>query len=424
MVILGNHLAVAEDESPLGTFFTSKEMTSGVTFEKWNPETSQFFFQKDGKPLSYELSSLLYWGAPAELSLTDFTIVLTDGSFWLGGNPQIKNEQNSESIELETFCLGTMTFPLDEAAGIIFPGISSGTQEKLLTELRDGHFEEDVLIFKTGERITGEFRSVDGKSLTFRTRDLSPESQETLLHESRNFRISVNQLAALFFSTTLHLKSLSANNSQKFFWLGLADGSFIRFQPGEEWFDFQKIPHEQIVYIESPQKSQQFFNESLTSATEKTEERRWLDELKPSGVKDVKNEAISGKIFEPSWKSGVEPDGKRLRFQGKIFRHGISVQAGTVLNWTLEDDFHLLGILPVLASINPGNPEIEVRCRIWIDGRMEAEKILDSESKPELILVELNQAKELVLETTPISENDLQMPCISVVNWLNGFLEP
>lgn len=410
--------AAAQDERPTGTFFMSEEMVSDVTFEKWDPESEQLFFQRQGNSFPFELSSFLCWGAPAEFSLTDFTLVLTDGSSWVGGVPQMKKDQKPELVQWETIHLGTLEFPLDDVAGIFFSGVPTGTQERFLTELRDAHFEEDVLVFKTGERISGEFLTLDEDSVVFQTRELASGVSEALLQEPRQMRVAMEQLAALFFSGTLHLKSVPATATRKFFWFGLADGSLIRFQTGEKRFNFQEIPPEQIVYVESPQKSQKFFNESLTSAAEKIAERCWLDELKPAEVK------TSGPEIWPSLRTGAEPDGKRLHSLGKIWRHGLGVQAGTSVKWNLEGEFQTLGVLPVLADPDHSGTTQKVKCRILVDGKVAAERILQQDSEPELVLVKLEKAKELVLETTRLSETDEPVPGGAAVNWLNGFLVP
>lgn len=413
-----NFWAAAQDERPTRTFFTSKEMNSDVTFEKWDPDSGQLFFQRKGKSFPFELSSFLCWGAPAELSLTDFTLVLTDGSFWIGEVPQIKNDQKTEWIEWETTHLGTLTFPLDDAAGILFPGVPTGTQERFLTELREARFEEDVLVFKTGERISGEFLALDEGSVTFQTRELVSGVSSELLQEPRQMHVAIEQLAALFFSGSLHLKSRPAAAGRKFFWFGLADGSLIRFQTSEDRFNFQEIPPEEIVYVESPQKSQKFFNESLTSAAEKIDERCWLDELKPAEAK------TSGPEIGPSWRAGAEPDGKRLHSSGKIWRHGLGVLAGTSLKWDLDGDFQILGVLPVLADLDHSAATQRVKCRILVDGKVAAEQILEPDSEPKLVLVKLKKAEKLVLETTNLSETGEPVPGGAVVNWLNGFLAP
>lgn len=410
--------ASAQDEQATGTFFTATGMTPGVTFEKWAPESEQMFFQRQGKSFPFELSSFLCWGAPAELSLTDFTLVLTDGSSWIGGLPRMKNKDQSESIEWETLNLGTLTFPLDDAAGIIFSGVPTDTQERFLTELHDSHFEEDVLVFKTGERIAGEFLTFQEDTVMFQTRELVSNVSEELIPAPRPIRVAMEQLAALFFSGSLHLKSVSSSTPQKFFWFGLADGSLIRFQTGEKRFNFQEIPPEQIVYIESPQKSQKFFNESLTSAAEKIAERRWLDDLAPAEVKNHGPELL------PSWRANAEPDGTRLHSLGKIWRHGLGVQAGTTLKWNLEGDFQVLGVLPVLADSGNSETDQRVKCRILVDGEVAEERILGQDDEPELILVKLGKCKELVLETTNLSETAAPLPGSAVMNWLNVFLAP
>lgn len=414
----GGLWAAAQEERPSGTFFMSEGMVFDVTFEKWDPESEQLFFQRNGSSFPFQLSSFLCWGAPAELSLTDFTLILTDGSFWVGGLPKIKNEQNSEFIEWETIHLGTLDFPLDDAAGIFFPGVPTVTQERFLAELRKAHFEEDVLVFKTGERISGEFLTLDEDSVVFRTRELAAGVSEEMLQEPRQLRIAMEQLAALFFSGTLHLKSVPSAAPQKFFWFGLADGSLIRFQKGENRFNFQEIPPEQIVYVESPQKSQKFFNESLTSAAEKIAERCWLDELKPTEVE------TSGPEIWPSWGSGAEPNGKRLHSHGKIWRHGLGARTGTSLKWNLDGDFQTLGVLPVLADSAPKGGAQKVKCRILVDGEVAAEKILEPGAEPEFILVKLGNAEKLVLEAISLSEIGGSVPGGAVVNWLNGFLVP
>lgn len=410
--------ASAQDERPSGPLFLSEEMVSDVTFEKWDPQSEQLFFQKNGKSFPFQLSSFLCWGAPAELSLTDFTLVLTDGSFWIGGLPQIKNDQKSEFIEWETIHLGTLTFPLDDAAGILFPGVSTGTQERFLTELQNAHFEEDVLVFKTGERIFGEFLTLEKDSVVFQTRELASKVSAELFPEPRRMHVAMEQLAALFFSGTLHLKSVPVTAARKFFWFGLADGSLIRFQTNENRFNFQEIPPEQIVYVESPQKSQKFFNETLTSAAEKIAERCWLDERKPEEVKTV------GSEIWPSWMTRAEPNGKRLHSRGKIWRHGLGVLAGTSLKWNLEGAFKIFGVLPVLADSDHIITDQRVKCRILVDGEVAAEQILKPDSEPELVLVKLKNAQELVLETTTLSETGESVPGGAAVNWLNGFLVP
>ncbi|MBQ6107261.1 MAG: NPCBM/NEW2 domain-containing protein [Thermoguttaceae bacterium] len=398
-------------------------MVFDVTFDRWDPQSDQMFFKQQGNSFQIEFSSFLCWGAPAEFSLTDFTLVLTDGSAWAGEAPKMKNgqdskAQDSEVIEWETINLGALDFPLDDAAGILFPGVPTGTQERFLTELREAHFEEDVLIFKTGERIFGEFLTFEENTVTFQTRELASGVSEELLPELRQMHVAMDQLAALFFSGTLHLKSKPAPAAQKFFWFGLADGSLIRFQTNENRFNFQEIPPDQIVYVESPQKSQKFFNESLTSAAEKIEERCWLDELKPAEAK------TRGREIWPSWKAGAEPDGKRLHSSGKIWRHGLGMTAGTSLKWNLEGDFRHFGVLPVLADSDRALAVPRVRCRILVDGKTAAEQILEPDSGPELVLVKVENAKELVLETTNLSETGKPVPGGAAVNWLNVFLSP
>jgi hypothetical protein len=100
------------------------------------------------------------------------------------------------------------------------------------------------------------------------------------------------------------------------------------------------------------------------------------------------------------------------------------VLAGTSLKWNQEGNFQTLGVLPILADSDHPTGAQRVKCRILVDGEVAAEQILEPDSKPELVLVNLEKAEELVLETTNLSETGEPVPGGAAVNWLNGFLAP
>ena len=59
-----------------------------------------------------------------------------------------------------------------------------------------------------------------------------------------------------------------------------------------------------------------------------------------------------------------------------------------------------------------------------MDGEVAEERILGQDDEPELILVKLGKCKEMVLETTNLSETAAPLPGSTVMNWLNVFLAP
>ncbi len=435
---------LAEDEKEIPSsadlkrterFFLSVGETNGVSFERWDSEKKRFLFQKDDRHFAFETAQFLSWGKPAEFSAAESSLVLADGGIW-SGNPagfQIEkltldnHEKKAEEIIIREilkwenpFC-GTLSFSLDEIGGILFWGTTISEREKLFHEIQVEKRVEDVLVFRTGERLYGEFLSFSRESekVCFQTRDLSDPSLETFSPITQRLEISPNRLAAILLSTEMRLETDSRSRKiGQYFWIGLSDGSLFRMNPDENEPYPEKIPHDSIVYLESPLESQKFFDTSLTSATAQIKELRWLDEISPQ-VKFMKELRETEQGKQRTWNPRAAISGERFRLLGEIHRHGIGTITGTSLSWRLDGNFKTFGTIPACEKLFSS----KIRFRIWLDGKLAAEKTITPLTKPELILVDVKGVEELRLEADCLNQPQslsLKYP----VHWIDAFLAP
>ena len=430
------------NRSPSGSLLLSEGIAPNVPFEGWDPREERFIFLQSGRQFAFEPTQFLRWGSLAEFSVTDACLVLSDGSILSGlplctrtadlnsqnaqvphsaPFPSLTSAKEQEVLEWENPFFGTLTFSLNELGGIVFPGLPNSQREPLLPELLHSPRGRDVLVFRTGERLEGEILSISEESVRFQTRDLSLPPTETFLPASQVLEISQFQLAALLFSTELRIRT-PFSSAEKYFWIGLSDGSLLRMSPQSSRFPLASVTRGAVFYLESPQESQKFFDSSLTSAAAELSELHWLDEIPPSEVRlqdPFGNEAsISQTVF---WNAQAAADGQRLRSGGKVCRRGFGVRGNTVLIWKLDPNFSIFGTIPTLSSSFPG---VSVRFRIYTDKKLAAERTLNSDSKPELLRVPISGASELRLETEILTPPDSSLAPTLDAAWLDAFLVP
>ncbi|MDO4629069.1 MAG: hypothetical protein Q4C70_07790, partial [Planctomycetia bacterium] len=425
-------------DRPAGDFLMGAGIAPNVYFESWDVKEERFLFQRDGKRFSFQNADFLRWGNPADFSATESCLILSDGSIFAG--IPIKTgteaeivmerklitesviERKTELLHWENTLFGSISFPVTEVAGILFHTRMPREREPFLRELE--HFRaasslEDLLIFRTGERLTGEFISITDDVLYFRTRALSPTSSaETFLPASQELEISLSQLVALFLTPELggEFSELHGEISpETYFWIGLSDGSLFRLNPAGNRPALSEIPPETIQYLESPQHSQHFLDTSataITSATAPIPELRWLDEIPPT--------QNSENHYAPSISSGnhhrwsvssenyyprLTVSGNRLRAGGKIYRHGLCLPAGTALLWKLDEAYSTLGLIPALPS-DASLSETPFHLRIFSGENLVYEASFSSENTEKtlkLIRIPLNNTQELRLETSPLA---------------------
>lgn len=443
----------SSDAYPTGRFLLSIGETQGVSFEKWDFEKKRFLFQKKNRRFAFESAQFLSWGAPAELSAAEATLVLANGGVW-EGNPvgfqtrqQVlsgREERTGESavyeiLTWENSLCGTLDFFLNDVGGVLFGGTAIPEREKLIHEILTEKRSEDTLVFRTGERLSGEFLSWSDEKIRFQTRELSSPSLETFSPPVRVLEISQQQLAALLLSTEMRLeKNFLAQSVGPYFWIGLSDGSLFRLNPDGREPDLATIPRESIVYLESPQESQKFFDATLTSTTAQIRELRWLDEMLPQATEMRKNhededareleadervadERESGELGADErgdWSSRASISGERFRVCGEIHRHGIGTETGVSLSWRLDGGFKTFGAVPACGE----RASSEIRFRVWLDGRLASEKIVTFGMKPELLLVDVQGAEELRLEAESVNRQLFQLKF--PIHWLDAFLVP
>lgn len=435
-------------DHPSSDFLLGAGIATDVYFETWDTEQKRFLFQRGGRRFSFQNADFLRWGHPADFSATESCLVLNDGSIFVG--LPLKTQETSESVYAlktetlvwESSLLGLLSFPVTEVAGILLNTQTPKQREPLLQELRKiqesrnlwkKSSPQDVLIFRTGERLAGEFLSLDGDTLHFRTRALSPTSQETFLPMSRELEVSLSQLVAIFFTTTLPAERFpnSETTPATYFWTGLSDGSLFRMNPSGKRPALTAIPSETIQYLESPQHSQRFLDTSesaITSATAPIQELRWLDEVAPIEIRSIKRTKKSQ--AHENWYVQSTPTGNRLRAGKTIYRHGFSTTAGTSLLWKLDKTYQTLGLLPVLAP-KTNSESIQVQLRIYAGENLVYETILEQETSrnassplPELLRISLEGTQELRLETEILTPKSSALLPYCDVLFLDAFLIP
>lgn len=445
--------ASSSASQPVGNFLLSAGQAPDVTFESWDFEQERFFFQRYGKRFAFEPASFLCWGQPAETALTDAQLLLTDGSTFNGVPVRTQQKEVSsssaettskasndsafplqEGLEWENSIFGTHFFSLNEIGGILFAG-TPAEREPIFQEIQQKKRPEDLLIFRTGERLEGEFLSLANETLRFQTRELSPPGAETFTPPVQILEISLKRLTALLLSTDLRLtdSAFSGAAAHKYFWLGLSDGSLFRMNPSGNRPPFKEIPHDAICYLESPQESQKFFDASLTSAAASIRELKWLDELPPS---EVSTGSATGPISPSQWHPAAAASGTHLRSCGKLYRRGIGVSAGITLIWKLDGEFQTFGALP--AADDFSQTASAVRFRVFVDQTLGAERIVTPQTPPELLLVPVPNARELRLEVHAVPQSaansessassktsvPASLPSPALGDWLNAFLAP
>ncbi len=428
-------------EIPSGSLLLSEGIAPNVTFEGWDPQNERFIFLRNGRQFAFEPTRFLRWGNLAEFSVTEAALVLSDGSIFCGlplssrvrqpeaekGSAESDASASSSSfrpqevLEWENPFFGTLTFSLNELGGILFPGIPNTQREPILPEILHASRGRDVLVFRTGERIEGEFLGISEESVRFQTRALSPPPTETFLPASQILEISQSRIAALLFSTELQIRA-PFSGIGKYFWIGLSDGSILRMSPQDARFPLTSVTRDSVCYLESPQESQKFFDSTLTSAAAEIPELRWLDEIPPSEVHSQKSS--DGQILltqSAFWNARASAHGQRLRPWGKVSRRGLGVQGNVSLIWKLDTHFSVFGAIPALEDPIPG---VSVRFRVYADQKLAAECTLTSDSRPELLRVPIDDASELRLESEVIPpEGSLLTPSVNAC-WLDAFLVP
>ncbi|MBO5437131.1 MAG: NPCBM/NEW2 domain-containing protein [Thermoguttaceae bacterium] len=426
---------------PSGSLLLSEGIAPDVTFEGWDPQNERFIFLRNGRQFAFEPTRFLRWGNLAEFSVTEASLVLSDGSIFCGlplssrvlqpetekGSAESENAaapsslKPQEVLEWENPFFGTLTFSLNELGGILFPGIPNTQREPFLPEILHTSRGRDILVFRTGERLEGEFLSISEDSVRFQTRALSPPSTETFLPASQTLEISQSRIAALLFSTELQIRA-PFSGIGKYFWIGLSDGSILRMSPQDARFPLASVTRDSVSYLESPQESQKFFDSTLTSAAAEIPELRWLDEIPPSEVHSQKPSDGQMLLTQSAfWNTRASVHGQRLRPWGKVSRRGLGVQGNVSLIWKLDTHFSVFGAIPALEDPIPG---VSVRFRVYADQKLAAECTLTSDSRPELMRVPIADASELRLETEVFPpEGSLLTPSVNAC-WLDAFLVP
>ncbi len=410
-----------------GDFLLSMGVAPNVTFEKWDTENECFVFQRETRLFSFQPAEFLCWGGAVPISEGDYALQLVNGGIFAG----LPSTPNPETLALETAYCGTLDFKYDETAALFFPGTPLKERENLFLEVRNQKRPHDVLILRTGERLEGEFLALSEDAASFRTRKLAAPSAENFVPEAQTVIIVQKNISAVLFSTQLRLTP-SISTPQKYFWVGLKDGSLFPQAVSGTRPTLDSISRETIIYVESPQKSQKFFSENLTSAAENIPELQWLDELQPSEVLCRSPLGDSGIL--PCWNASAAAFGTQLRRSGRIQRHGLGVTPGVTLVWTLDGNMKKLGVIPAIddcskdafsaSSASSPSSAPAVRFIIRADDVVKEEILFNSDTVPRLILVDISGAKRLELTVEAVPDARHPIPQSFCADWFLAFLKP
>ncbi|MDO4570114.1 MAG: NPCBM/NEW2 domain-containing protein [Planctomycetia bacterium] len=403
-------LALWGESAPCETLLHDKGALQDVELLEWNSKKESFCFRRFESETELKIEQFLAWGAPVEPSPAATQLILLSGGVHVGTLVEVQNE----TIVLETEFLGTLSFPLDSVAAILFPNASKHVRNSLAENALHAPNDDDRLCFRTKEFLDGFVEKFENGECFFRNQD------------GTTLRIPQSRLAALSFSGKLR-SLFPETHRHRFFWLGLRDGSLFPLLLDDPNWKAKLDPLDlaTIVYIETPNRAQDFFDAALTSATAISRTPQWLDEIPPDATTPAAPFGESGLIWTP--RINQNHLGERIRVQNRIIRRGIGMPAGSSMRWTLDSRG---GNFCVLIAMNDspdgGSPNGAcVVFRVKTDGQLQAEVALSADDAPRFIEVDVSNAHELEISTSLEEENsngtrDNPTPISPV--WLYPFL--